>query len=203
MASAEVIATVKASLTLCVLLLIAGCAAGTNVGRPASGALVPGKTTYQDVVAKYGTPWAKGSNVVNEHSIDTIAYAYASLVDEAHVPSIKPARGLNLWFENDVLIGYEFRSSFKSDHTDFDESRMSKIEKGKTDKQGIIEIFGQPTGEYIYPMMKDKEVTGLVYSYVQVDPGLFKTQTFQKKLIIAVDKTGVVREVDFAKGKVE
>ncbi len=85
MASAEVIAPVKASLTLCVLLLIAGCAAGTNVGRPASGALVPGKTTYQDVVAKYGTPWAKGSNVVNEHSIDTTAYAYASLGSEPNL----------------------------------------------------------------------------------------------------------------------
>ena len=90
-----------------------------------------------------------------------------------------------------------------SDHTDFDESRITAIGEGETNRQGVIEVFGQPNGEYIYPMMQEESHTGLVYSYMHVDAGLLGAKQFEKRLIIAVDETDIVRDIQFSKGSAE
>lgn len=133
-------------MTVFVVLFVTGCVVGVNITRPAPGVLMLGKTTYQKILATYGDPWLEGKVTINERILRTISYAYGSVGAASHDPNIGAGRGLNLWFEDDILVGHEFRSSFKVDHTDFDESRINEIEKDKSDKATIIAIFGHPTG---------------------------------------------------------
>ena len=156
--------------TVFFILFATGCAVGVNITRPAPGLLMPGKTTYEETLATYGDPWLEGKVTVNERTLNTVTYSYGSVGAESYDTNIGAGRGLTLWFENGMLVGHEFRSSFKEDHTDFDESRIKEIEKDKSDKASIIAILGHPTGEYIYPLMKEKDKVGLVYSYLEVKP---------------------------------
>src|SRR5215813_1067912 len=180
---------------------LVGCA-GRDFVRPSSDSLVLGKTTYGEIIARFGSPYREGTMLKNEQTFKTITYAYASKVSGPPLVSgVTPARATAFYFSDLVLVGHEFTSSFQEDHSDFDETKVTRIKKGETTKTQVIELMGAPTGMYVYPLIQQRNDNGLVYVYSQTRvipiPFAPKILNYRKALIVSIDGNGVVSSVDF------
>lgn len=184
--------TIKCLIASGVLSVLVGCA-GTDFVRPDAEGLKNGQTTYAQAQAKMGAPWREGSVVKNDKTIKTAAYAYASVGGKPRNEGVTAARALTLYFHEDVLVGHEFISSWAEDHTDFNQSRIKDIVKGKTDRAQVIQLLGKPGGYYVYPMTKDTRGEAAVYAYLE-------TRGFShssKLLLVSFDASGLVADVEF------
>ena len=108
---------------------------------------------------------------------------------------VTPARSIDFAFLDQVLVSYQFTSSFKADHTDFDENKVPSIKKGVTARDEVIALLGPPTGMQIYPMVPGKDDTGLGWSYSQVRGSALSLKIYQKALVVSVALAGVVTDV--------
>src|SRR5947207_577348 len=139
---------------LVILLVLAGCA-GKDFVRPDPAAFKVGTTTYAQVVQQLGEPRRDGTVFKNDKTVRTIGYSYATTTGEPPLESeAVPARALAYYFLADTLVGQEFQSSFKSDHSDFDETKIGALIKGKTTRAEVVQLLGRPSGTYISPMVK-------------------------------------------------
>ena len=183
-------------------LLLAACAVGTNIVRPAPDELTLGVTTKEDAIARYGKPDNSGETLVNGHNVEVIGYTYVDPSGRSHVPGVTTGRNLALNFFGNKLVGYVFTSSFEEDHTDFDASRISEIEKGKSTKSQVIALLGQPNGKMIYPLVEQNGIERFLYKYFHIDiqMGLLKAKgkVFQKQLAIDFDNNDIVTDVEYA-----
>ena len=178
-------------------LLLAGCA-GKNFERPPLESFVLGKTTKEDVIAKLGKPLRVGKLNVNGVELESNTYAYASMGSEAAHPGVTPGRGEDFFYDDhSVLVGTVFRSSFKADGTDFDETKIAQITKGRSTRVDVVQLMGPPHGEYIYPLIKGRNDHALVYSYNQVSGSAFKMKVYVKLLVVSYDTAGVVTDVEY------
>ncbi len=177
-------------------VLAAGCA-GTDFTRPAPETLVLGKTTYAEINARYGSPYREGSLLKNDKNVRQATYAYAATGGEPLVSGVTPARAMTYSFLDQVLVGHEFTSSFKSDNTDFDATRIPQIKKGETTRAQVVALLGPPTGSWIYPMVKNEDDQGLVWIYGQTRASGFSISVHQKLLVLTVSPAGTVTEVEF------
>lgn len=187
---------IKLAAAVALSLLMAACA-GTDFVRPAETAFVLGSTTKQQVETQQGKPFQVDKLTINNEMLDSYSYAYATSSGESLVDGVTPARAAGFFFLDDVLVGQDFISSFKEDSTDFDESRVSSILKDKTTKEEVITLLGKPSGNYIYPLVVNKEDAGLVYQYTQTKGSVFNTKVYQKLLVISINKGGIVTSVHF------
>ena len=185
----------KTAAVVALACLMTACA-GTNFVRPADNAFLLGSTTKEQVIAQMGKPYSEGKVTKNGQVIDTSVYAYAS-GGASLAGGVTPARSAGFYYLNGTLIGQEFVSSFKEDSTDFDESKISSLQKGKSTKSDVIALFGKPSGNYIFPLVANKDDAGLVYQYSQVKGSAFNLKFYQKLLIISLNKTGIVTDVNF------
>lgn len=176
---------------LAVLALAVGCA-GRDFTRPTPESLVLGKTTYPEINGRFGSPFRESTVIKNEKTLRMASYAYATSGGEPLVGGVTPARGIDFAFLDQVLVSYQFVSSFKADHTDFDENKVPSIKKGVTTRDEVIAMLGPPGGMQIYPMVAGQDDTGLGWSYAQVR-GLMKI--YQKVLVVTVNPGGVVTDV--------
>jgi hypothetical protein len=91
--------------------------------------------------------------------------------------------------------------SFKSDHTDFDESRVKDLRRGESTPRDVIALLGSPPGMQAYPLVKNEHDQGLVYAYVhtKLHPGFFtiRTTIYRKILVVTVDGGGTVTDIEF------
>ena len=55
---------------------------------------------------------------------------------------------------NELLVAQEFVSSFQADATEYDESKVGAIVKGRTTRAEVLALLGRPNGEAIYPVIK-------------------------------------------------
>ena len=78
-------------------------------------------------------------------------YHASSQAGGAHAPGVAPARGVAFCFSGDILVGYEFASSFEEDHTDFDERKTAGIREGRTSLEEVVVLLGPPHGRQIFP----------------------------------------------------
>ena len=184
-----------------VALLSAGCA-GRDFVRPSSDSLQVGKTTYAEIVARFGSPYHEGTMLKNEQIVKTISYAYSTKLGErSAVSGVTPVRAMGCYFVDLVLVGHEFTSSFEKDHTNFDETKITQIKKGETTQAQVIALVGQPTGSYIFPLVQRKDEKGLVYVYTQTRveeiPFARKIKQYRKVLVVSVGENGVVTDVTF------
>lgn len=177
-------------------VLAAGCA-GKDFTRPAADTLVLGKTAYPDLNARYGSPYREASLIKNEKNLRQAIYAYAATGGDPLVSGVTAARAMTFSFLDQVLVGHEFTSSFKSDHTDFDATKVPQIKKGETTRAQLVALMGAPTGLWVYPMVKAKEDQGLVWSYRQTRASGFSVSVHQKVLAVTVSPADVVTEVEF------
>lgn len=179
---------------LAVMVLMAGCA-GRDFTRPAPESLVLGKTTYAEINARFGSPYRESTLIKNEKTLRMASYAYATTGGDPLVSGVTPARSIDFAFLDQVLVSYQFASSFKADHTDFDENKVPSIKKGVTTRDEVIALLGPPTGMQIYPMVPGKDDTGLGWSYSQVRGSALSLKIYQKALVVSVAPAGVVTDV--------
>ncbi len=184
--------------TLFGLVILAGVAcAGRDFVRPAPESLVLGQTTYAQIIARLGSPERRGTKTVNEQSVTTISYSFASLGGGALVDGVTPTRAMTFYFLDGVLVGHEFASSYKDDHTDFDESKAREFRKGETTRERVIRMLGAPHGEYARPLIKNRSDRAVVYLYAHVKGSGVEMKVYEKVLTVSVDSSGVVTEIDF------
>jgi hypothetical protein len=89
------------------------------------------------------------------------------------------------------------QGSYKDDLTDFDETKVAEIRKGDTKRAEVERLFGQAGGLYTYPLIKTKRENALVYLYSQTRSAPFSVKMYLKKLVVTVDETGTVTDVEF------
>lgn len=176
------------------VLALSACAAGTDFVHQSNDSLHLGQTTYQQLTASMGKPTMTGSVNKNGATIQTITYAYAKVGGNAQDKGITPARSQAFYFSNNVLVGYEYTSSWKEDSTDFDGSKAGGIQKGVTTRDQVHTMFGQPGGQYVYPMVSDKD--GTAEAYINTQTRGFSS--FIKKLVVSYDAKGVVTDSDYS-----
>jgi hypothetical protein len=181
-------------------LLLAGCG-GRDFTRPESDSLRLGATTYDQVQQKYGAPRRTGSATRNGATLKTMSYGYATAVPFTTGMSVK---GSGFYFLDNVLVGYEYLSSFKEDSTDFDETRVDQIREGQTTRAQVLELLGKPGGAFIYPMIEGKSDTALVYLYngatrVPFVPG--SVRITRKSLVVSIGGDGVVTRKIYSESK--
>lgn len=188
--------SIRSLLAVLAAAVLAGCA-GTDFRRPDSGAVVVGRSTSADVMRVMGTPRQTGEALVNEQKVKKLQYVFAAAGGESTYPGVVPARGMTFATYNDVVVGEEFISSFKQDSTEFDDSKVSAIVKGKTTRREVIAMLGKPSGEAIYPMIKEREHKGLLYSYVQAKGTVFNMKFHAKHLVVSFTPADVVADVSY------
>jgi hypothetical protein len=173
-------------------MLLVACAAGVNFVKPTDDKLVLGLTTKNQLVALMGEPTGKGQKVSNGENLEIITYAYAKMGDEAVFEGVTPARSIGFLFHNNVLVGKEFTSSFKSDNSYFDPLNAKSIKQGMKGTD-VVKLLGNPGGEYRYPIISNKSGKALVYTFTQTKG--FKFQ--QSSLIVELDENDIVQKSEF------
>lgn len=181
---------------LATIIVLSGCA-GTNFKRPEPDALRIGKSTQTDVIRVMGAPIQTGEGLKNNQKIKTARYAYAEGAGTGRYPGVVPARAMVFSTFNDLLVGQEFISSFPQDATEFDESKVANIIKGKTTRIEVISALGKPNGEVIYPLIKNQSETGIVYSYSHAKGNAFNMKFYSKALVVSFGANDIVSDVEY------
>ena len=144
-----------------------------------------------------GEPQRTGVVEKNGKEIKTIGFVYASVGGEPSESGVTPARVQAYFFHENVLVGKEFISSFKSDSSNFDATKTTVIKKGETTRSEVKQIFGQPTATLIPPMVKASFGEAIGYAYTTVRGGPFTGfKTFTKVLRVSFDENGIVSDVE-------
>ncbi len=171
---------------------LAACVAGTNFVKPSDDKVVLNKSTKEQVLSLMGDPIGKGEKIVNGETLELVSYGYANVTGEAVFEGVTPARSITFYFHNNVLVGKEFTSSFKSDSTYFEKGATKLIKKGMS-KADVIKKLGEAGGEFRYPMTSNKDSKALVYSFTQ-------TKGFSSQVTIftvELDESGKVAKSEF------
>ncbi|MGH8616757.1 MAG: hypothetical protein ACREUW_03635 [Burkholderiales bacterium] len=179
--------TARQAFLCAVLSVLTGCA-GKDFVRADAEAFNYGQTNYAAVVAKLGPPTQTAVLVKNDKNISAIAYAATT------------ARSAVFYFYDYLLVGSEFVSSRAEDKSDFDDSKVANIVKGRTTRPEVLKLFGKPGGYYVYPMIKSHEAEAAVYAYAETRGTVFSPQVFRKRLIVTFDANGIVQDVEFITG---
>ncbi len=178
-----------------IVILVSACA-GRNFVKPNPETLSVGKTTYEEIISRFGKPYREGSVLKNDNQLKTLTYTYAS-GGSSLFGGVTPARALGFYFLKDILVGHEFTSSYTDDNTYFEDSKIDQIKKGTTTRSQVIQIIGNDYGKYIYPLIKEKDEKALVYLYSQTKGSSFNLKFYQKLLIVSFDKTNIVTDINF------
>ncbi len=177
--------------------VLVSCATGRDFVRPEPGSLSLGETELSDIETQYGDPFTRSSKVYQETKITELLYAYGAGDQEPNAPDVVPSRLMTFYLKDEVLVGYYFSSSFKSDHTDFDEKRRNTLKHGLSCK--IVEdVFGSPNFEYMHPMTAKKGMMLIGYKYHQnysTDP--VQEDMYTKTLSVACDDSNNIFEVEY------
>ena len=185
---------------LAVLLGLVACAnGGRDFIRPEAGSFKLGQTTYAQVVQKTGEPKTVSDALRNDKPVKNIVYSYANAAGQPLEAGVTPYRAMTYSFYNDVLVGAQFMSSFKSDNSNFDDTLVDRIKKGQTTRAEVIQLFGPPSASFIAPMVKETSGDAIGYSYQAIRGGILTgLKMHLKALRISFDDKGVVVDVDYA-----
>ena len=190
--------SLKLLTSISILIVLSGCA-GKDFVRPTQEAFKLGKTTYSQVVQQLGEPRREGTLLKNDKNLKSITYAYAATGGEPLEEGVIPARAMSYYFLDDALVGQEFVSSFKSDNSNFDDTKVAAIVKGKTTRSEIVQLIGRPSGSYIPPMVKATAGEAIGYTYVTTKGGAFSGfKVFRKSLLISFNEHDQVSETEFS-----
>lgn len=185
------------SFLLSASVVLAGCA-GVNFERPSESAFKVGKNTYSDVTDKLGKPQSTGEALFQDRKIKKVTYVYAESGGQPAEEGVIPARALAYFFDRDVLVGTEFTSSFKSDSTNFDDSKVEYIKKGETTRSQVLLTFGRPSIVYLEPLVKKTNGEAIGYLYQSTRGNVYTGFKFKKKvLLVTFDEADKVLEIDY------
>lgn len=186
--------------------------------RPSPDKLKLGQSTYGQVVELMGNPSKSRSEANSDGTkVKIITYSYVPAKGGATLESgVLPVRELSYFFLIPIggdggftssytsnrykLVGQQLSSSFKSDNSNFDETKMSGIVKGRTTQAEVIQLLGMPSASFIAPMVKEAsgEVEAIEYNY-QVARGATSSdaKAFSKALRIAFDDKGLASDIRY------
>jgi outer membrane protein assembly factor BamE (lipoprotein component of BamABCDE complex) len=179
--------------------LIVGCA-GTDFLRPSPDDFKPGQTIQSQVIQKMGEPEKTSEIVYNGKSISAITYVYASEMDRALESGVVPVRALMFYFYRDTLVGQQFTSSFKTDNSNFDDTKADSIKKGQTTYAEVIRILGNPTSIFIPPMIDStiSKAIGYLYTKSSRHFGSSSLKSSIKYLKVYFDGKEIVSKIDYS-----
>jgi hypothetical protein len=187
----------RAGFLISLFSVLAGCA-GTDFVRPSSDAFRLGETSYSQVVKQMGEPRRVGDVLKNGKQVKSISYAYATTGGEPLEEGVIPARVMVYYFHNDTLAGQEFISSFKSDNSNFDDTKIDRIIKGKTTRLQVAQLLGKSSASFIFPMVKETSGEAVGYGYQTTRGGAFSGfKFFNKVLRISFDDRNLVSDIDY------
>lgn len=177
-----------------ILIFLSGCM--SNFVRPTNDALIVGKSTSTNVTQLAGKPFVVNEKVkMNGEEVNTYDYIY--LEGAKFWGLIIPTRTLTYTFFKDIIVGEEFNSSFPDESTEFDGNKVTSIIKGKSTKADIIALMGKPTGKLLYPKIKNKDESGIVYAYTVSRHAPFHAPTIRYLLTITLDDKDLVTSVSY------
>jgi len=182
-------------LLIAAMLLATGCQ-GRNFVRLRPESLILGSTTYEDIIDRLGTPYRTGSSFRQGAAITSITYAYANAWATSGFGNVTPARSMRFHFVDRVLAGYEFTSSYREDLADFDETKVAQIRTGETTQTEVEQLLGVAGGLYAYPLIPRESERALVYLYSQTRREAFSVDVYLKKLVVSVERNGIVSDVE-------
>lgn len=183
---------------LSLLLLLSGCA-GTDFVRPTPDAFKLGRTTHAEIIKQLGEPRREGTVLKNEKTLKSITYAYAATGGEPLEQGVIPARAMSYFFLDNTLVGQEFISSFREDHSNFDDTKVPAIVRGQTTRAEVTNLLGRPSGAYIPPVVKETSGEAMGYAYATTSGGaLSGFKFFRKALLVSFDERGVVSDVEYS-----
>jgi len=190
--------SIKSALFISIVVILAACA-GTDFVRPSEEAFKLGKTSYSQVVQQLGAPRREGTLLKNDKLLKSTSYSYAAAGGEPLEAGVIPARAMTYYFLNDTLVGQEFVSSFKSDGSDFDDTKIAAIAKGRTTRAEVIQLLGRSSGSYISPMVKATSGEAVGYTYITTKGGAFTGfRFFRKSLLISFNESDQVSDIEFS-----
>jgi hypothetical protein len=180
---------------LCIYLLLTGCATDKAFVRPNDAVLLLGKTTRGEIIKTYGEPTRSGVLSQNNASMSTISYTNARAIPFTTIIS---SRAIVLVIHDDVLVGYDFTSSYDDDQIlkDQKESLLQKIKNGDS-KNKILSLIGKPDGEGIYPLTSKKGNTTIRYNFLTTSRIPFnpKPKISSKSTTIEFNEDGIVSDI--------
>jgi len=154
----------RLSILLAVGLSVVGC--GSNFVRPDDNAFALGQATYSQVLENMGPPRSTSERLWHPTGkrlkVASYVYTINGLQDR---PGIVPVRSQEYWFYEDVLVARIFTSSFAEDSTDWNESNVDDLVKGKTSRAEVIDMLGRPSGAFIWPASPEAHGEALGYSH--------------------------------------
>ncbi len=186
---------------LAILAALVGCASPMrDFARPAADTHKLGATTYAQVVQQMGEPDRSRDFFVAEGvKIRSISYGYGAAAGEPLEEGVIPVRAQTYFFHGDTLVGQQYVSTFKSDHTNFDETKRSALLEGRTARAEVIALLGRPAATFIPPLVKDTSGEALEYSYrtTRKHPFGGGLKFWRKALRITFDEDDRVKRVQY------
>lgn len=199
------------------MLFVTGCSTeGRDFSRPPSGVLALGVTTQAEMLATYGEPaerFEERSDVAVLDSFDQLkprpdglrralvkgnverlrySFSRATLVAMSDQATAR-IRLLDLSFWNGKLVAYNFSSSFNEDSTDFDEARVQGLVRGRTTVGEVLNGFGTPGGQAIYPAVARQGTRQYIWQFVSAGPR--RGQTTLKRLELLFGSTDRLEQI--------
>jgi hypothetical protein len=184
----------RITILLTLFSFLTGCA-GRDFVRPDQGSISLGKTTYEDVIQKYGDPRRQGTVTKNGEKMNKIVYSYAQSTPFTTHLSVRTSV---FYFKDNILVGYSYSSSFPEDIVKLDDGKVSSIKQEVTTKAEVISLLGNPTGFFSYPLIKEKNQLALVYSSIQTwrIPFSPTPRYITKTLVVSCGQDDIVKLVD-------
>jgi hypothetical protein len=169
---------------------------GRDFARPQADQLVLGRTTYADIVSRFGRPEQHRTVTNNGEQVTAISYSYTGPGAASSAEGVSAAKSMGFYFLRNTLVGYEYVSTFKADSSDFDDTRIGDIQRGATTEAQVKDLVGRPTGMYIFPLIPRQDGHALLYLHGQKKGS---APFARKQLLVTVDAAGIVRDVQFEK----
>jgi outer membrane protein assembly factor BamE (lipoprotein component of BamABCDE complex) len=165
---------------LSAVLVLPGCS--TTHGRdfidvPVATAIVPGVSTQADVIKLLGEPQTQSADTYRKDSsgkdlgspliVHSMLYFFSTndISQPGTEPGVFGRRSMNFSIVNGVVAGMRRSSSFKTDSTEFDVSKLNQIKKGSTTFSEVIALIGKPSGTAVYPLAAEPGGQILLYLY--------------------------------------
>ncbi|WP_297500862.1 outer membrane protein assembly factor BamE [Ferrovum sp.] len=187
---------------LAATVMLAGCAP-TDFVQPDAQKIAVGKSTWQDVLAASDHDHNPGDTTFIDNdsgkTIRVMSFVYSKGADFVGMTIQRHTQ--YYFFNNNILIGQLYDSTFDKDSTDFDESKASQIKEGVTNKSQVVALMGNPAGNAIYPMAKKPGDTELIYQYSHARLASVFTTTETKSFNVSFDSNGIVDRVQFNDGR--
>lgn len=154
--------------------------------------------------------------MTNGKTVESVAFAFSSVAadEESDGNGIMPGRAMAFYIMDNVIVGYEFNSTYKHDSSNFDESKVPQIKKLTTTLNEVIGLLGKPSEYYIYPLVKNNDEKAIAYIYcglmnpkfylneekmfgLNIIRGESTYDLFIKRLLITYDSNSIVIDVEY------